>query len=96
MSLSALAGKSSNSAVGFAAMKDAADFDSVRIKDKEKPVVSNAEPEFVPRLKRFYVALACFRKSVQSGKDAHRSRLVETANISLGRVGPDDSLHRAL
>jgi hypothetical protein len=68
----------------------------VRRKDKEKSVIGDSEPEFASSLKCLHVALACLSKSMQSGKDAHRSRLVEAANISLGRVGPDDPLHRVL
>jgi hypothetical protein len=84
------------SAVGFAAMENAADFDGVGGRDKEEPVIGDAEPEFVSSLKRLHVAFAHLSEALQSGKDAHSGGLVEAADIGFGRFCPNDPLHRAL
>jgi len=81
------------SAVGFAAMEDAPDFEGVGDVDEEKPVVGDAEPEFVAPLKRLHVALAGAGEAVERGENAHGSLAVDAAHIGLGLLGPDDPLH---
>jgi len=74
-------------------MEDAPDFEGIRDVDKEKPVVGDAKPEFVPPLKRFHIALAGVDEAIKCGKNTHGGLAVDAAYIGLGRVGPDDPLH---
>ncbi len=64
-------------------MEDPPDFDSVSGSNEEESVVRDTEPEFVSLAKRLDVALAGFRESVQSGKDAHGNRPVEGRTSAL-------------
>jgi Putative transposase len=83
-----------SSAVGFAAMTDAANLDGVWIgADEEEPVVANAQPKLFSSLEGFHVARARFRKAMQRGKNVHGGGLAETADIGLSGIGPDDPLH---
>ncbi len=84
------------SAISFATMENAADFDGVRRKDEEEPIVCDAEPQFISLLERFYIALPCFGKTLQGGKNAQRRGLVQPTHIQFGRIGPDNPLHRIL
>ena len=77
-------------------MEDAADFDGVSRSDKEEPVIGDAEAEFIASLKRLHVTLARLSEALQGGKDTHGGGLIEAADIGLGRLGPDNPLHRAL
>ena len=82
--------------VGLATMKHPSNFDGISGRGKEEPVIGDAEPEFVSPLKHLHVAFAGLREAVQGGKDTHGGGLVETADIGLGRLGPNDPLHGAL
>jgi hypothetical protein len=83
-----------NSAVGFAAMTDAANLDGVRISaDEEKPVVSNAESKLFSSLQSFHVAPARFGKAMQRGENLHGDGLAEAADIDPGWIGPNNPFH---
>jgi hypothetical protein len=54
------------SAVGLAAMTDAANLDGVGIwANEEEAVVANAQPKFFSALERFHIACAGFREAMQ-------------------------------
>jgi hypothetical protein len=64
-------------------MEDAPDFEGIGDVDKEKPVVGDAEPEFVAPLKRFHVAFADAGEAIQRGENAHGSLAVDAAPSAL-------------
>jgi hypothetical protein len=54
------------SAVGFASMMDASDFDGIGVRaNEEEAIVADAQPKLFSPLKRFHVARAGFRKAMQ-------------------------------
>jgi len=62
----------SNSAVGFAAVENAANLDAVGIgANEEEAVVAYAEPKLFSSLESLYVARTRFRKAMQRGEDMH-------------------------
>lgn len=73
-------------------MEDAADFEGIVDVDEEEAVVGDAEAEFVAALKRLHIALARHSEAMQGVQNTHGGGLIETANIGLGRVCPDDPL----
>ena len=83
------------SAVGFAAMEDAPDFEGIGDVGKEKPVVADAEAELrrLDVLEALHVAFAGAGEAIQRGENAHGGLAVDAAHIGLGRFGPDDPLH---
>ena len=82
------------SAVGFAAMMDAANLDGIEVgTNEEEPVVTDAQPKLFSALQRFHVARARFRKAMQGRKNVHGGGLAQAADIGLGRLGPDNPLH---
>jgi hypothetical protein len=82
------------SAVGFTAMTDAANLDSVGIwANEEEAVVTNAQPKLVCSLDSFHVTHARSRKTKERGEDIHRDWLAQAADITLGWIGPNNPLH---
>ena len=82
------------SAIGFAAMMDAANLDGIGVgTDEEDPEVANAQPKLFSPLKSFHVARARFRKAMQRGENVHGGRLAQAADIDHGWIGPNDPLH---
>ena len=73
---------------------DAANFDGVGIgTDEEEPVVANAKPKLFSSLESFHVARTRFRKAMQGGENVHSGGLAQAADIRLGGISPNDSLH---
>jgi hypothetical protein len=59
--------------------------------NKEQPIVSDTEAQlFDVTLKFLQISGARLNKAVQSMKNAHGGGLVESTNVGLGLVGPDD------
>jgi hypothetical protein len=64
------------SAVGFAAMMYAANFDGIGGRTyEEEPVIANAQPNLFHPLESLHVARARFRKAMQGGENVHGDRL---------------------
>jgi hypothetical protein len=75
-------------------MPNAANLDGVSIwADEEEAVVAYTQPKFVSALHSFHVTHARFRKAKERGEDLHRYGLAQAADITLGRIGPDNPLH---
>jgi hypothetical protein len=71
------------SAIGFAAVQDATNFDPVRSSNKEEPIIGDAEAEFISPVQCLHVILTRFGKALQTGKDAHGCGFIQAANIGL-------------
>ena|SRR6266849_5953005 len=82
------------SSIGFTAMTDAANLDGVGIwANEEEAVVSYTQPKFVSSSESFHVTHARLRKAKECGEDIHRDGLAQAADITFGRIGPDNPLH---
>jgi hypothetical protein len=82
------------SSVGFTAMPYAANLDGVGVwADEEEAVVAYAQTKFVSALHSFHVTQARLCKTVKSGEDMHRHMLAQAADITFGRIGPNNPLH---
>lgn len=86
------------SAVGFAAMKDSVNAESVRILFGEADaVVADAQAQFAGlSLELLHIAFAGLSKAVQRGEDAHGSLAVDAAHVSLSGDGKDNFLHASI
>jgi hypothetical protein len=69
--------------VSCTATKDTPDFESVAESDKEKPVVSNAQPDLVSSLKGFHVSFAGADEAIERAENAHGGLSVDPAHVSL-------------
>jgi hypothetical protein len=83
------------SAVGLAAVADAADFDHCFGSVNEKqPMIADPKTQFArASLKHFYVARTRPGEPIQAGENAHCGGPVESTNISLGLFGPGNPFH---
>ena len=61
---------------------------------KADAVIADAEPQLAGvALQLLDVALACLRKTVESGEDTHGSVPIDLANVDSRRGSKDDLLH---
>jgi hypothetical protein len=68
-------------------MQHTSNLDGVsRIVDEDKPVVTDAQPQFFHSLECFHIALARTREAMQGGENAHSGGFVQAADIGLGPV----------
>ena len=81
-----------SSAIGFAAMADAGDFDGGFVPVlEEKPVVAAAEAEAGLRgLELLHVAVARGEVTVRAVEDVESGLAVDAAKIGAGFAGPND------
>jgi len=83
------------SAIGFAAVQDATNFDPVRSSNKEEPIIGDAEAEFISPVQCLHVILTRFGKALQTGKMRMAVDLSRPRTSAL-RFSPDDPRHRSL
>ena len=61
--------------------------------DKEKSVVTDAQPKLISPMERLHVAHTRLCKTVQGGKNVHGGGFVQAADIGFGWLGPNNPLH---
>jgi len=82
------------SAVGLAAMTDAANLDSVAVcVDEEQAIISDAKPKLVSALESLHVAGARFGEAMQCGENLHRDGLTQAADVASRGIGPRNPFH---
>jgi len=75
-------------------MMNAANLDGIGVgRDKEEPVVADAQTKFISPLECFHIAHTRLRKAMQRRKNVHGVELAQFADIGLGGISPNDSLH---